>query len=498
MIPKASQGGRATGTSFKGVFQYLNHDKRQDGESVSTSSDRVDWVATRNLATDDPEMASRIMAATARQQDDIKISSGGSVAGNKSDQVVFHYSLGWHPSEKDGLTKAEMLRAADESIRAIGGDDHQAMIYAHNDADHPHVHVVLNRVNPDHGKMLNLWKYQTNLSKWALSYEQERGKVLCNERVNNWRERENGQVFTADKWESWHQFNEAGDLKNANDNAGKRLYVEQKEKDAALSAKGETMHKRHSQEWKDLSAVYKQEKNRILGRDDNNGQKVDNQKTHGKKQQTPFQKAATDIKAQFKPLWQELFKSQTREKSAFKQREAHLKGKIENAIAAVKQARMRDPEASRGFISMAFNYMISSKAREQELGKAHDRGIRTLRSAQSAEITKSFDTIRKTRSEALQKHRERFGVNREALKEKQSGERSELRQEWKTRKEERERVNKIIQKRDNIRENSKDTPARKNDEEKKASKKFERVRRARNPNRKRKGRSRSLSQKRTD
>ena len=137
MIPKASTGGRATGTSFKGVFQYLNHDKRRDGDDGHRStSERVDWTATRNLASDNPEMASRIMAATARQQDALKQQAGGSVAGNKSDQVVFHYSLGWHPSEREELTKAEMLRAADESIRAIGGEDHQAMIYAHNDAEH--------------------------------------------------------------------------------------------------------------------------------------------------------------------------------------------------------------------------------------------------------------------------------------------------------------------------------------------------------------------------
>ena len=267
MIPKASTGGRATGTSFKGVFQYLNHDKRRDSDDTHRdTSERVEWTATRNLASDDPEMASRIMAATARQQDALKQQAGGSVAGNKSDQVVFHYSLGWHPSEKDSLTKAEMLRAADESIRAIGASDHQAMIYAHNDAEHPHVHVVLNRVHPEHGKMLDLWKYQTNLSKWALGYEQERGKVLCNERVNNWREREKGQVFSADKWEPWHQFKQANELKNANDNPAREMYAEQKAKDAELAAKGEAMHKRHSQEWKNLSARYQEEKRRIYGR----------------------------------------------------------------------------------------------------------------------------------------------------------------------------------------------------------------------------------------
>jgi hypothetical protein len=78
------------------------------------------------------------------------------------------------------------------------------------------------------------------------------------------------------------------------------------------------------------------------------------------------------------------------------------------------------------------------------------------------------------------------------LKEKQSGERTELRQAWKDRKTERERVNIIIQKRDNIREKSKDilTP-----EEAKQKEKFNRVRRARSQNRKRKGRKRGLRQK---
>jgi hypothetical protein len=81
------------------------------------------------------------------------------------------------------------------------------------------------------------------------------------------------------------------------------------------------------------------------------------------------------------------------------------------------------------------------------------------------------------------------------LKEKQSGERTELRQAWKDRKSEREQVNTIIQKRDNIRENTKDTPT---PEEAKHSDKFNRKRRARDPNRKRKGRSRSIKRTRSD
>ncbi|PCH51233.1 MAG: hypothetical protein COC20_05820 [Cellvibrionales bacterium] len=125
MVPKEPKGGRATGTSFKGAFLYYTHDKREEGENVRLSSGRVEWMEYRNLATDNPHIASSIMTATARQQDALKREAGASVAGNKSDQVVFHYSLAWHPDEKDGLSKDEMLRAADQSIKALGADGHK-------------------------------------------------------------------------------------------------------------------------------------------------------------------------------------------------------------------------------------------------------------------------------------------------------------------------------------------------------------------------------------
>ena len=494
MIPKAATGGRATGTSFRGVHQYINHDKRAEGEQVRATQDRVEWTATRNLASDDIETASRIMTATARQQDALKKAAGGSSAGNKSDQVVFHYSLAWHPSEKDGLTKSEMLRAADESLRALGASDHQATITAHNDEPQPHIHIVVNRVNSENGKMLDLWKYQKNLSKWAMGYEQERGKVLCNERVNNWREREKGQVFSADKWEPWHQFNQAGDIKNANDNSAKRMWDEQKANDSALAAKGEAMHERHSAEWAELSKQYSQEKNRIYGRfghtgkyaatsptHDPNATKAKQQTPFGQaakhgKQQTPFQKAKAEIDAQFKPLWRELYKSQQSEQNTFYAREKYIKGKIENAIAAVKQARARDPHSSIGFISMAFNYGLSSKAREREMltSQAKARGV--LQSAKTAERKNAYQTIRDKRTKALRSHRETFAANREALKAKQTGERSELREEWQERKQERQRVNDIIAKRDTIRTNTKEQPEAKRNEQ---SEKFNRKRKPR-------------------
>jgi hypothetical protein len=132
-------------TDGGGVGSYLQHDKTLDGETHQTSAERVEWMAFNNLAVDHPDAAWRVMAATARQQDDIKRRAGQSVAGNKSDQVVFHYSLAWHPDEKSGLSQAEMIRAANESLTALGARGHQSAIIAHNDTAHPHVHVVVKR-----------------------------------------------------------------------------------------------------------------------------------------------------------------------------------------------------------------------------------------------------------------------------------------------------------------------------------------------------------------
>ncbi|MCP4184813.1 MAG: relaxase/mobilization nuclease domain-containing protein, partial [Hyphomicrobiales bacterium] len=266
MVPKEPKGGRATGTSFKGAFLYYTHDKREEGENVRLTSDRVDWMEFRNLSTDDPHLASSIMAATAKSQDDLKRQAGASLAGNKSDQTVYHYSLGWNPSEKDGLTKAEMLRAANESIRALGAEGNQAALIAHNDTAHPHVHVIINRVNPENGKMLDLWNSQKHLSKWAMAYEQERGQVHCNKRVENWNKRAKGEVFSAAKDNAYHKRDQAQTLGHANDNDTKKILAEQKRKDAELAAYGKKMHVRHSNQWELYSQRYQAGKAQIKGR----------------------------------------------------------------------------------------------------------------------------------------------------------------------------------------------------------------------------------------
>src|SRR5689334_2045641 len=64
MVPAITACGR----SFRGAALYYAHDKRQPGEAIRLTTERVAWVETVNLPTGDPERAWRIMAHTALAQ----------------------------------------------------------------------------------------------------------------------------------------------------------------------------------------------------------------------------------------------------------------------------------------------------------------------------------------------------------------------------------------------------------------------------------------------
>ena len=443
MVPKEPKGGRATGTSFKGAFLYYTHDKREEGENVRLSSGRVEWMEYRNLATDDPHLASTIMAATAKSQNDLKRQAGASLAGNKSDKTVYHYSLGWNPSEKDGLTKAEMLRAADESLRALGAEGNQAALIAHNDTAHPHVHVIINRVHPETGKMLDLWNSQKTLSKWAMAYEQERGQVFCDKRVENWNERAKDKTVFAEKDNAYHKHDQAQSLGHANDNDATKIKADQSRKDAELAGFGKKMHSRHSNEWKLYSQRYHAGKEQIKGRHKN-----------GK---TPYQQATADVKAQFKPLRSHLGKQQWHETKDFERREKRLMGKLENAIAAVRYAKALGRDDSKGFMSSAFNFIISSKARAASLQKLHAAQWRDINAGQRAEVGAAVKQAKIDQQASLKAHRASLGSDRQVLKDKQAAERADLQRKWGKRKIERNRAFEILRKRESLKKEAKAT-----------------------------------------
>ncbi len=178
MIPKINGLGR----SFAGVAAYCLHDAPEPDDRSPETSERVAWTDTRNLPTVRAERAARLMAATAKAAPDLKRLAGGA---RKLAKPVLHYLLSWAQDETP--TRQEMSRAVDGSLEALGLEGHEALIAAHDDTRHPHVHVVANRVDPETGKAAKLGNGKLRLSGWAEGYEREQGRIRCERRVQEQR-----------------------------------------------------------------------------------------------------------------------------------------------------------------------------------------------------------------------------------------------------------------------------------------------------------------------
>ncbi len=67
---------------------------------------------------------------------------------------VAHISLDFSVQNKERLTNRMMMQIADEYLRRMGYGDTQVLIVRHNDREHPHLHLVLNRIDGD-GKRIS-------------------------------------------------------------------------------------------------------------------------------------------------------------------------------------------------------------------------------------------------------------------------------------------------------------------------------------------------------
>ena len=154
------------GRSFAGVAAYCLHDRREPGEPQPESAERVEWTETRNLPTSRGDRAAAIMAATAEAAPELKRLAGASAVGRRLEKPVCHYSLSWAKDQYEVTDRQEMQRAVAESLTTLGLETHQALIVAHGDG-HPHVHVIVNRVDPESGKAATLSRSKLRLANNA-------------------------------------------------------------------------------------------------------------------------------------------------------------------------------------------------------------------------------------------------------------------------------------------------------------------------------------------
>ena len=115
--------------------------------------ERAQWAVTRNLPTDDPELAAVLMQASASQN--LRVL-----------RPAHHFVLEFAPADR--VDRTLMERVADRLLAELGLGEHQAVFVAHHGTPHPHLHVMANRVHPETGRGWSTWH------SWSRARE-----VLC-------------------------------------------------------------------------------------------------------------------------------------------------------------------------------------------------------------------------------------------------------------------------------------------------------------------------------
>ncbi len=149
MIATTSSGRR-----FAALARYLLHG-RSGGET-----ERVAWTAGRNLGTDDPELAALLMQATADRNVRVEV-------------PVYHLTINFDPT--DAVTPERMQAVADRVLSDLGLSEYQALMVAHQDRAHPHVHIMVNRVHPETRVAWDRWQDQPQIQRTLRQLERALG-----------------------------------------------------------------------------------------------------------------------------------------------------------------------------------------------------------------------------------------------------------------------------------------------------------------------------------
>ncbi|MEM6898658.1 MAG: relaxase/mobilization nuclease domain-containing protein [Pseudomonadota bacterium] len=341
-------------------------------------------------------------------------------APKKGFNHVFHFSLSWSgEKEAHTLTREEMTKAAKDALKHLDADHLQALIVAHESETNPHVHVMLNRINPDTGLTETPESNsQRRLSAWALEYEKQRGYILCPQRQDNAKRRHNNQRYSyEDLTPQEHRARLAAAAAIEKDpKAAKTFAAEQKKLDKVLSDASKDMARRHKSELDSMFVDHKRRKAAINRFADQNVQQSTNR-----------------IRDDWTPRHDHLRDVQKQAIDAAIDRESSLFGKAVNAREAIKAMRDTGWEEERGLLGSVANLLWNSAGRIQALERKHQKELREQEKQRDAEIARSKQLIQDERKTAIHENYERFLDQKADIAETQAGEKLRDDQAWQKR-----------------------------------------------------------------
>jgi len=410
MIPKIHAKGR----SFRGAALYLLHDKDR-----ARSSERVAWTETRNLVSDNPHVAWRLMAATAMDADRLKQQAGVKNTGRKSTESVLHVTLSWHPSEKAGLSREEMIRAANGAIKALQAESRQVLMVCHTDEPQPHVHVLVNRVSAEDGRMLTSSKEKLALSAWAQQYEQERGQTFCEQRVANNKTREQGEYTRgeADKSRNIHERETASESYRANQN---RLREQMKDALLARQTREQKAHQREA--WRALHQRHTDACNTI--------------RQDARNQRDQARQVVDDA---YRARREELRQQQEQQQQPRPEPKRSFFERLHTAWQSIDLRGLFWRERPKADAQQAKHNAATRQTSEEELRKHKEQEVQRLVAQRRAEAREHVSRIRAERDAALAQERARFMKDRDAIIATHQRETAALQQQWQSREQDRQR-----------------------------------------------------------
>jgi hypothetical protein len=152
MIPKVT-----TGSSFSGVLNYA----LQESKNVKVIDKNVLGRNAKELAESFEKVAN---------------------FNTRAEKKVKHFSLSFAQEDKEKLNPGKLSEISQKFLQKMGYKNNQFIVIQHNDTKHPHVHIVVNRIDPTTCKAVSDSNEKLNGSRISREIEREFGLTVAPEK----------------------------------------------------------------------------------------------------------------------------------------------------------------------------------------------------------------------------------------------------------------------------------------------------------------------------
>ena len=181
MIAKASR--RVADGSFRRLAAYVSdlkkigdlRDWKKTAEYIigqKGGGERVEAIRVMNCANEEPGLALAEIAALQSRN-----------TTSKADKT-YHLIVSFPPGERP--TPVQLHDIEDSLCASIGLADHQRISAIHNDKDHFHFHVAINKVHPTTLRMVTPYFDQPRLQAACIELEKKHGLTQTNHQIPDW------------------------------------------------------------------------------------------------------------------------------------------------------------------------------------------------------------------------------------------------------------------------------------------------------------------------